>query len=260
MILLIDFETTGLEPRDHRVIEIGAMVCTPNWDEIGTLSTLVNAEDYPPLTEEISGITGITHEDMKSAVAPVNAWGMLDALCGTEVTHAIAFNSTFDKAFFTEEMKRTGLSMLAGLSNVLQVPWVCAMADVESNYKFKSWRLAHLALEYGVTVNPKELHRAVNDVKLMREMLIAADTNIEKMYAFHSTPWVFVRAIIPPPWEDGGAGKKAAQDRGYSWEVAKGSDGPRFEKAWVKRIKESKFMEEEQAAPFKVRIIKENAC
>lgn len=260
MILLIDFETTGLDPKDHRVIEIGAMICQEDWTPVGSLSVLVKGEDYPPLTAEITKITGITEEDMRDAVSPEIAWKYLSDLCGDDVSYVVAFNSNFDSKFFQEEMKRTGFSMLPRLNKLLQLPWLCAMADVETNYQYKSWRLSHLALEYGVPVNPKELHRAVNDVKLMRDMLEATGTNIAEIYEFNVTPWIFIRAIIPPPWDDGGAGKKAAQELGYSWEVAKGTDGPRFEKAWVKRIKESKFQEEESKAGFKIRMIKENAC
>ena len=60
-ILGIDFETTGLDAKEDRIIEVGAVL----WDwETGTplqlLSSLVHPERYIP--EEITKLTGITNE------------------------------------------------------------------------------------------------------------------------------------------------------------------------------------------------------
>ncbi len=253
-ILLIDFESTGLDTAKERIIEIGAMVVNENWDMKHTLSVLVQGQDYPSLSEEIVRITGITQNMLTlEAIQPEAAFQLLD-LVG-DVDYAIAFNAPFDKGLFLAEAARQSATMRSGINNLAQVPWLCAMADIETNYLYKSWKLMHLALEYGVTVNPKELHRAINDVELMRQLLVASGTTIKAMLEFNQSPWVVVRAMIPPPWEDGGKGKGLAQGRGYAWEVCKGTTEPRIEKAWVKRIKAHQLDEETKQAPFKVRAI-----
>jgi DNA polymerase III epsilon subunit-like protein len=255
--LLIDFETTGIDTSQARIIEIGAQVVDKDWEVISSLSCLVKGEDYPLLTDDIQRITKITQQELDSRGLPVvDAYDLLADLCIPEVQYSIAYNKSFDEILFKTEMARTGLSMKPGINMLMQLPWLCAMVDIETNYKFKSWKLMHMALEYGVAVDPKQLHRAINDVELMRQMLKATGIRPLDMYMFQQSPWTFVRALIPAPWEDGGAGKKQAQDRGYNWETAKGTDGPKFEKAWVKRIKSTQLQQEVADAPFKVREIK----
>lgn len=256
-VILIDTETTGLDTSTERIIEIGAQVVDENWDIINSLSCLVKGDDFPPLTDDIQRITGITQEELNKRGLPVeDAWSLLEDMITPDVNYAIAFNRAFDEAIYKAEMARYAFNMVPGLNWLSQIPWLCAMADIESNYMYRSWKLSHLALEYGVTVNPKELHRAINDVELMRQMLKATGTTPTKMYEFQQIPWVFVRAVIPAPWEDGGKGKNEAQKLGYSWEVAKGTDGPKFEKAWIKRIKAHQLEAETKHAPFPVREIR----
>lgn len=255
--ILIDFETTGLDTATERIIEIGAQVVDEKWEVQEHLSVLINGEDFPPLTADIQRITGITQDELHSRGFLIDeAYAMLDDLLAPEISYAIAFNSVFDEGIFKAESARLGLHAFDGIAHLLQMPWLCAMSDIESNYQFKSWKLAHLALEYKVPVDPNILHRAINDVNLMRQMLKATGTSPTEMFTFRNMPWVFLRALIPAPWEDGGKGKEAASKRGYSWEKARGTDGPKFEKAWVKRVKASQVQAETQDAPFKVREIK----
>jgi DNA polymerase III alpha subunit (gram-positive type) len=255
--LLIDFETTGVDTTKDRIIEIGAQLVDEKWDIIGQVSCLVKGEDYPPLTHDITRITKITQDVLdKEGLAPAEAFKLLGDMAGPDLNYAIAFNRNFDENIFKAEMARQAFGLMPGINNLIQIPWLCAMVDIETNYQFKSWKLAHLALEYDVAVNPKELHRAINDVELMRKMLAASGATAQAMYAFQQTPWTFIRAIIPAPWEDGGKGKAEAQKLGYSWETAKGTDGPKFEKAWIKRVKATHVENEIKQATFKVREIR----
>jgi hypothetical protein len=47
-------------------------------------------------------------------------------------------------------------------------------------------------------------------------------------------------------------GKAQAQKIGYSWQTARGTDGPVFDKCWVKRVKENEIEAEKARAPFKI--------
>lgn len=255
--LLIDFESTGVDTNNDRIIEIGAQLVDENWEKLGQVSCLVKGEDFPPLSHDIVRITKISQEVLdKEALKPAQAYNLLASLAGPELSYVVAFNRVFDENIFKSEVSRMAFGMIPEINLLIQTPWLCAMVDIESNYNFKSWRLAHLALEYEVAVNPKELHRAINDVELMRRMLIATGVKANDMYAFQKMPWVFLRALIPAPWEDNGKGKAEAQKLGYSWETARGTDGPKFEKAWVKRVKQSRVEEEIKQATFKVREIR----
>ena len=139
------------------------------------------------------------------------------------------------------------------MNQMSQVPWLCAMADIETNYKFKSWRLMHLALEYGVIVNPKELHRAINDVELMRQLLQASGTSVEAMLEYQRSPWMYCVAKTQAPWEDNGQSTTAAKALGFAWQQARGDDSGRtFEKRWVKRLKEKDLDALREKATFEI--------
>lgn len=264
-ILLIDFETTGLDTNKARIIEVGAMVVDDTFArsfplgggfDVKTLTTLVYDEDCI-VTPEITSITGITEEDVKTkGVSPAQMFKMLGNLIDENVKYIIAYNRSFDEKIFKAEVERHTMTLDPKINWLYTTPWLCAMTDIEENYKFKSWKQMHVALEYGITVNPKELHRAINDVELMRKILMESGTNVEEMYKFQTSPWIYIRALCRPPWEDKGASTTIAKNLGYTWEQAKGdADGRRFEKSWVKKIKEKNWEAEEKAAPFPIRKI-----
>lgn len=260
-VLLIDFEATGLDTKTSRTLEIGAMVVhddfTVHEGHAAQVSTLVWESGYPALIDEVKKVTGITEEMLLAeARPPLQAFSLLGDLVTNDIKHVVAFNRAYDENLFREEMFRHELTMDPRMNWLLSSPWLCAMVDIEKNYEFKSWRLAHLALEYGVTVNPKILHRAINDVELMRQMLVASGTTIKDMYDFQQMPWVYVRALCKKPWEDNGESTAKAKLRGYSWEQCKGDEtGKKFDKCWVKRVKQKYVALEEQQAPFQVRVI-----
>lgn len=245
----IDFESTGLDTNKDRITEIGAVIfdTDKNWEVVSEFNSLVWEPNYPKLTPEVIAITGITQAMLeKDGKAPGEALKALGAFTA-EVELFVAHNAPFDQALLLAELKRLGVTS--------KKKWVCSARDLKTNRQFKSWRLAHLALDYGVTVNPKLLHRAVDDVKLMGSMLAEAKADINEMIKYMETPDIIIRAVIPKPWEDGGKGKDAAKELGYSWQQPKGSDKT-YQNFWVKIIKEDELDEEQRKAPFKVQQLK----
>jgi DNA polymerase III epsilon subunit-like protein len=130
------------------------------------------------------------------------------------------------------------------INHLIQLPWICGLRDVKEHNQFKSRRLSHLALEYGVTVYPNKLHRAYGDVELTREMLHAVPTTAEKMYEYQQIPWVVVKAFVTFDQKD------LAKAQGYSWERVHGLDRV-FQKTWCKRIKQTE-LEKELSHEFRV--------
>jgi len=259
-VLLIDFESTGLDTKNDRITEIGAMRTDLQFNPRVTegtpcdqLSTLVYDESYPDITPEVERVTGITKQMLVDEGAQPNAaFMLLGDLVDVDLQCVVAFNAEYDKSLFIEEAFRNNMTLNPKINHLMQIPWLCAMRDIESNYDFKSWRLMHVALEYGVTVNPKELHRAIADVELMRKMLQASGTSPKAMLEFQQEPWVYVEAFVTKPWEDGGKAATLAKAAGYSWEKAKGDPtGREFKKSWVKRIKQKDF-DKELTLPIKV--------
>ena len=257
-ILLIDFESTGINTDIDRITEIGAMVVDEKWQPTGQqVSQLVWADDYPTLTPEVQKITGITPELIaEKAVTPQAAFTMLGELIDEDVKHVVAYNRGYDEALFKTEMQRHGLTFDPKMNWIFSSPWLCAMVDIAKNHELKSWKLMHVALDHMVPVDPNKLHRAIADVELMRQVLVASGETAETMYKFQNTNWVYIRALVKKPWEDNGVSSGEAKALGYTWEQAKGDETKRkFEKCWVKRIKENKFDEEVSKASFPVRMI-----
>lgn len=241
MILLIDMESTSVDTSKARITEIGAMLVSSTWNILEEANHLIWDSTYPALTPEVVKVTGIDQNLLSSNGIKLSAsLAHLDEMF-QKAEHVIAFNSKYDSSLFKTEVDRNKqLLSLKGTQNIYNKDWLCAMSDLEKNYEFKSWRLMHVALEYGVTVNPKVLHRAIADVELMRQMLEASGYTVEDIYKFRNTPWIYVEADVKKPWLDNGESSTLAKSLGYSWERAKGDTTDRvFEKKWIKRIKET---------------------
>ena len=253
-ILMLDFETSGLSPEADRITEVGALLVNEKWDKVASFNHLIYDKDASPITPEITALTGISDsllmEKGKPATEVFEALGMFAG----KVDFAVAYNEEFDSGMFRAAMKKYTLDMIPEISMLLQTPWLCAMKDVEKNYNLKCWKLGHLCLDHGLAVDPSVLHRAIDDIELTRRMLVHIGETPRGMVQFRHEPWAFLRALIPAPWEDNGVGKGQAQKLGYTWEQAKG-DPQKFEKAWVKKVKERFVDEEIRRAPFKVRRI-----
>ena len=255
-VLLIDCESTGLDPKNARVTELGAMLVDSKWQELAGMNELVWESGYPAITPEVTKVTGITQDMLsKDGVSFKEALTHLDQLADS-VDYIVAFNAAYDEELLKAEIARHPEVQSMGIAKLLlSKPWLCAMSDLEKNYEFKSWRLMHVALEYGVTVNPKLLHRAIADVELMRQMLEASGYTIQQMNEFHVEPWIYVEADVKKPWLDGGESAALAKQLGYAWERARGDQSGRaFDKKWIKRIK-TRNIEQELNQPIKVRRI-----
>lgn len=249
----IDFESTGLDVQKDRITEIGAILFNEENPKAALeYGRLIYEPGYPELTPEIQDITGITPEElMLKGISFVSAFGgLIDlfALKGWPDVF-IAHNKAYDEALFKWEMKRHKVQLFEQFNKIdvekmFDIPWLCTIDDVKHPEKFKCRKLAHLALDYGVVVDPNVLHRAVDDVRLLVLMLTAGKMNLESMRLYASQPWVIVRAMVPKPFGpsgDGGKGKDAAKACGFGWEKPPGLFDVSWPGFWVKRIKEAEF-------------------
>lgn len=248
-VLILDFESTGIDTSTARVTEIGAMLTDNEFRPLGhQMSQLVYDSDYPPITPEVELVTGITQDLLnEKAVVSRRAFHQLGNLLTSDVEYVLAYNRAYDEALFRAEMTRGNYFDDPCLHRIAKLPWICGMVDVESNYKHKCWKLSHLALDYGVAVDPSILHRAINDVELTRQMLVAAKASPQDMHAYQVSPWLYVKAKVQAPWTDGGVSNAKAKLLGFTWEKAKGDDKVHT-KTWVRRIKEKEWQAVQDAA------------
>lgn len=227
----IDFETTGLDLKTIRVVEIGAVV----YDE--TMSHVVNtfgclvfdpSYDYKQMSPEALATHGIDVATLERfGLHPREAFNILRNLIAGSVA-CVAHNGTnYDKPLLAIEMERNGIQYEPGV-------WIDTAQDVPYPEKMASRRLVHLAAEHGI-LNPFA-HRAVCDVMTMMRML--AMYPIQEVLRNATTPTIRLRALVQ--YEQ----RELAKARRFRW------DGDK--KWWVKDIKEFNVEKEINEAPFQV--------
>jgi DNA polymerase III epsilon subunit-like protein len=251
---IFDVETTGFDPKVDRIIEVGAMVVDgESWAPEGGAQGLVWEPGYPALTPEVEEVTGISQALLEREGRPLSeVVNDIGHFVDDEVAFVIAHNSPFDEGFFREEMMRTGLSLNPKMAWLLSTPWLCSIQDISHPPRFKCRKLSHLALDYGLSVDPKQLHRAMGDVELLRRLLAVSGATAQGMYEYSQIPTVVVAADVSYD------NREQASSRGYKWQkLYIGGKEKEFTKQWVKAVKKNMLENEETSVPFKVLIAKE---
>jgi DNA polymerase-3 subunit epsilon/CBS domain-containing protein len=165
--VVLDCETTGLDARTDRVVELGAVRLGAGLIETESFEALVNpGRPIPPQASAIHGI-----QDAAVAAAPAFATVMpeLAAFAGARVVLGYAIG--FDLAVLQAEHGRAGLAWRAPRSLcVRQLAQLLAPP-------LPSLELATLAAWLGVTVGTR--HRALADARLAAELFLAILPRLE---------------------------------------------------------------------------------
>ena len=148
-IVVLDFETTGLNPRACRVIEIGA-VLLDHGSIKDSLSLLVNP--HVPLPAKITEITHITDNMLTDAESAETAIPKLMEFIGD--APIAAHNASFDGAVLKAELQRLG--------GTFDGPVLDTLTMARKLYpEMKAHKLGALCKQLGVSL--KNAHRAVHD-------------------------------------------------------------------------------------------------
>ncbi len=165
---VFDTETTGLDPRTNRVVEIGGI----RFDTKGIsarFNVLMNPDTFMP--SEVTRINGIT--DAMLAGQPKAASVIPDFLRFIGDSVLIAHNAPFDVSFINEELLRLGLSPLRNKILDTRIFAKDIFAGLP-NYK-----LQDLALRFGIEA--LNAHRAEDDARVCRDLfLVCFDKMKEK--------------------------------------------------------------------------------
>lgn len=146
-LLIVDVETTSLDPATGHIVELGAALCDAEHGLITCASTTVQAAEHGG-----EGVHGIPAEAVAAGIPRGAVPAMLARMSrGEPVTH-VAWNAAFDRAW------------LPPLD-----PWLCAMDDAEWPRPSTSRSLVAVALAHGVGVS--RAHRAIDDVLTLVALL-----------------------------------------------------------------------------------------
>ena len=215
--LIVDVETTGLDPKSDKIIEIGMLEFA--WDDAlaprvcRTYSSLQQTE--VELSPEIARMTGLTPAVLLGQAID---WDIVRGFFN-RTSVVIAHNAEFDRAFLLN----------SGQLNTVQVQWACSLRHID-------WRRLHcnnlglnyLAADHGF-VNPFA-HQALFDCATTFRLV--APHMAELMQRCREREYQ-VKAV-GSPFES----KDLLRQRGYRWDSQ--------ERVWTRILAESALVEERQ--------------
>ena len=156
-IVVLDFESTGLNTQTDRVIEIGA-VRLVNGTVADSMSVLVNPKQ--PLKAKITEITGINDRmlaDKETAETAIPA--LMDFIGDSPIA---AHNANFDASLLKAELRRLGRSFDGPVLDTLTL-------SRKLYPEMKSHKLGSVCKQLGVSL--KNAHRAVHDATATAQCL-----------------------------------------------------------------------------------------
>jgi DNA polymerase-3 subunit epsilon len=175
-VLIFDVETTGLEPPEAEVIEVGAIL----WN----IKSRRHLECYSSLfprtppnvgnpAEPFNGISACALEAADIAQMDREiGWAMVNAMA-EKAQAIVAHSAPFDRKFTEHALGGEVLPML-------DRPWICTLEDVlwpmidrDGLGKAGSGSLIRLALAHGVAVT--SAHRSIHDCLLLVRLFEAVD-------------------------------------------------------------------------------------
>jgi DNA polymerase-3 subunit epsilon len=201
LICGLDFETTGLLPTKHSVVEVGAVL----WDTeikspLRVEGFLVDPGEDAVWDQEAIDVSGISPQLVqKFGIDSADAMSRLVYLMGVSDAVCAHNGNVFDRPFAEEWATREGGALPEKL-------WIDTKCDLELGPK-ASTKLIYMAADLGF-VNPFA-HRAVTDVLTMLRVLSGFD--IERVVFLAKQPNIQIEALVS--FDD----KQLAKDRGYHW-------------------------------------------
>ena len=168
-IVVFDTETTGLDYRRDRIIEIGAASLEAG-AEVGGMDFFIRLPEGRRLDPFITGLTGITQERLEAEGVGDGeaARAFADLLEGAERPLVVAYNAQFDLNFLY------GLLRPWGLAEALKRPRFLDALTVYRDRRDYPHKLEHAIAAYHLEDRAVNSHRAIDDARaaalLLEEM------------------------------------------------------------------------------------------
>lgn len=215
--LIVDLETTGLDAKADRIIEIGLVEFAVEGEEPPHLTRCYGALQEPdvPLSEEVQRITGLTPKVLAGHRID---WDIVRGFFD-RASIAIAHNMEFDRGFLMSSGELAGK----------RIHWGCSMRHINwQRQSFKTTALNYLAADHGF-VNPFA-HRAVFDCATTFRLVAP---HLRELIARSYEREYLIKAVHSP-FES----KDVLRQRGYRWDPT--------ERCWSRVCSETTLSEERE--------------
>lgn len=218
-ILIIDTETTGLEPHDE-IIEVALAILDLDTKSVIACGSTIIKSDVPNLAEFVNGITPPMIEKGldRGFMSP---W-LADYVEAFNPLMVVAHNADFDKGMLTK----------AGVE--LELQWICSKEDLGLRTG-ASTKLSHIGVDAGIPI--VRLHRALDDTLLLAEILSKID-NLPSALLEAVQPKALFRADVVYQT------RQLARDAGFRWNPE--------EQHWEKKMPRDTPIEKTDDRPFRV--------
>ena len=154
--VVFDIETTGLDPYNDKIIEIGAIKLKGK-EIIDEFSMFINPEMSIP--EEITRLTNITNDMVKDADKIETVLPEFLKFC--KDTTVVAHNAKFDVGFINQKAKNQGLEYSPSVIDTLH--WARVLLHDQKRFGLKN-----IANYFNISLDNH--HRAVDDAKATAEI------------------------------------------------------------------------------------------
>lgn len=191
---VIDFETSGLDPKKDRVIEMAAIRCI-NGEIASEFSTLVRYDGK--LSAKITELTGITDEMTATGMDEDTAFRILNRMLGDHIL--IAHNASFDLSFLHHSLLR-----IAGRS--FQNSFIDTLTLSRARHVYPH-TLKDMCNRYDIPLIGG--HRALNDVIACWELFRKLEE--EQPVTDHLNKLAYLKKFGPPAWSPPGARLEAIE-------------------------------------------------
>ena len=163
-LLLLDTETTGIDAKKFRVVEVAAAIYNVEtrcilWHH-GSLCSVPDGHEWDPVARRVNGISD---ESLAALVASQlgDGWErILQAARAADVTAVVAHNTEFDKSHAAESCPKL----------VEEFGWICSKDDFKYPQEGTGRRLDYLCADHRIVSIGPFRHRAFWDVLLIAAM------------------------------------------------------------------------------------------
>lgn len=160
---VIDFETTGVDPHNDRIVQLAAVVVNGRGDIVDSFDTVVRPENPDTYVHGAEHIHGISEEDVSRGMplrqALQRLWSISDG------RHIAAHNAPFDIGFLHAESDRVGLDRR--VEHYIDTLSLSRRTDTE---RVRRHTLDALCEHYGI--DRERSHEARSDATATAELLV----------------------------------------------------------------------------------------